>query len=140
MVERDDRLNAVGLVQHSVGAQEADGGAIPQRFARPAAESGGGAEGIRTPDLLIANETRYQLRHSPSCGARIRPAVEQRRTLSVQPTRAKNQPAVRFRSIEVLRWLWLCVSGVGRAKRVCLHLSAPSHLLFGVRGGLRRCC
>ena len=24
-----------------------------------------GAEGIRTPDLLIANETRYQLRHSP---------------------------------------------------------------------------
>ena len=27
--------------------------------------SGGGAAGIRTPDLLIANETRYQLRHSP---------------------------------------------------------------------------
>jgi hypothetical protein len=27
----------------------------------------GGAEGIRTPDLLIANETRYQLRHSPGC-------------------------------------------------------------------------
>ena len=26
----------------------------------------GGAEGIRTPDLLIANETRYQLRHSPN--------------------------------------------------------------------------
>ena len=26
----------------------------------------GGAEGIRTPDLLIANETRYQLRHSPA--------------------------------------------------------------------------
>src|SRR5664279_2284620 len=25
----------------------------------------GGAEGNRTPDLLIANETRYQLRHSP---------------------------------------------------------------------------
>jgi hypothetical protein len=25
----------------------------------------GGARGIRTPDLLIANETRYQLRHSP---------------------------------------------------------------------------
>ena len=24
-----------------------------------------GAEGIRTPGLLIANETRYQLRHSP---------------------------------------------------------------------------
>ena len=27
----------------------------------------GGAEGIRTPGLLIANETRYQLRHSPQC-------------------------------------------------------------------------
>ena len=26
-----------------------------------------GAEGIRTPDLLIANETRSQLRHSPGC-------------------------------------------------------------------------
>src|SRR5699024_4539823 len=24
-----------------------------------------GAEGIRTPDLLVANETRYPLRHSP---------------------------------------------------------------------------
>jgi hypothetical protein len=34
----------------------------------------GGAEGIRTPDLLIANETRYQLRHSPSApyGARTK--------------------------------------------------------------------
>ena len=29
--------------------------------------SPGGARGIRTPDLLIANETRYQLRHSPEC-------------------------------------------------------------------------
>ena len=28
-------------------------------------ESLSGAKGIRTPDLLIANETRYQLRHSP---------------------------------------------------------------------------
>jgi hypothetical protein len=34
----------------------------------PAGQTGffrGGAEGIRTPGLLIANETRYQLRHSP---------------------------------------------------------------------------
>ncbi len=72
MVERDDRLNVVGLVQHRVGVEEADGGAIPQRFARPAAELLGGAEGIRTPGLLIANETRYQLRHSPSCTAHSR--------------------------------------------------------------------
>ena len=29
----------------------------------------GGAEGNRTPDLLDANETRYQLRYSPPrCG------------------------------------------------------------------------
>ena len=32
----------------------------------------GGAEGIRTPDLLIANETRYQLRHSPGCARTAR--------------------------------------------------------------------
>ena len=31
----------------------------------PPLQGGGGAKGIRTPDLLIANETRYQLRHSP---------------------------------------------------------------------------
>ena len=30
-----------------------------------------GAEGIRTPDLLIANETRYQLRHSPSMRTKL---------------------------------------------------------------------
>src|SRR6478736_5424561 len=30
--------------------------------------SASGAAGIRTPGLLIANETRYQLRHSPKCG------------------------------------------------------------------------
>ncbi len=29
----------------------------------------GGAEGSRTPDLLDANETRYQLRHSPGTTA-----------------------------------------------------------------------
>ena len=26
----------------------------------------GGAKGTRTPDLLVANETRYRLRHSPA--------------------------------------------------------------------------
>jgi hypothetical protein len=26
----------------------------------------GGAKGTRTPDLLVANETRYRLRHSPT--------------------------------------------------------------------------
>jgi hypothetical protein len=31
----------------------------------PELDFSGGAKGIRTPDLLDANETRYQLRHSP---------------------------------------------------------------------------
>ena len=35
----------------------------------------GGARGIRTPDLLIANETRYQLRHSPKCGLILAPLL-----------------------------------------------------------------
>ena len=34
----------------------------------------GGAKGIRTPDLLIANETRYQLRHSPEYRKMVAPA------------------------------------------------------------------
>ncbi|VXB23551.1 hypothetical protein CURTO8I2_170026 [Curtobacterium sp. 8I-2] len=34
----------------------------------------GGAKGIRTPDLLIANETRYQLRHSPKCSTTLAPS------------------------------------------------------------------
>ncbi len=37
-----------------------------------ASRASGGAEGIRTPDLLIANETRYQLRHSPRSPANRR--------------------------------------------------------------------
>ena len=43
----------------------------------------GGAEGIRTPGLLVANEARYQLRHSPmpySYG--VAPTVLQRRTVA----------------------------------------------------------
>ena len=42
------------------------------RFAEPEGVKPGqarigksGAKGIRTPDLLVANETRYRLRHSP---------------------------------------------------------------------------
>ena len=34
----------------------------------------GGARGIRTPDLLIANETRYQLRHSPKDSHSLAPS------------------------------------------------------------------
>ena len=35
----------------------------------------GGARGIRTPDLLIANETRYQLRHSPKDSHSLAPRL-----------------------------------------------------------------
>ena len=35
----------------------------------------GGARGIRTPDLLIANETRYQLRHSPKDSHSLAPCL-----------------------------------------------------------------
>ena len=31
----------------------------------------GGAKGIRTPDLLHAMQTRYQLRHSPAAHHRV---------------------------------------------------------------------
>ena len=32
---------------------------------RGSSQPSGGAEGTRTPDPLVANEVRYQLRHSP---------------------------------------------------------------------------
>ena len=40
----------------------------------PAPIACGGAEGTRTPDPLVANEVRYQLRHSPKARSRL-PAV-----------------------------------------------------------------
>ncbi len=46
----------------------------------------GGAEGIRTPDLLIANETRYQLRHSPIAST----TVNRRETLASAGSRAES--------------------------------------------------
>ena len=50
--------------------------ALPEESER--ASDLGGAEGIRTPGLLVANEARYQLRHSPgSCFG-----VSRRRTLT----------------------------------------------------------
>ena len=52
--------------------------------ARPLTSGFGGAEGIRTPDLLIANETRYQLRHSPEA--------------PYEPARAEKIPPGRTRS------------------------------------------
>ena len=53
-----DRLNAV--IQAT-----ADGESSLADEIRPDLPKLCGAKGIRTPDLLDANESRYQLRHSP---------------------------------------------------------------------------
>ena len=56
------------------------------RYERCLDSSHGGAKGTRTPDLLVANETRYQLRHSPADRVadqhRDFTTVRQRRTLA----------------------------------------------------------
>ena len=49
-----------------------------------------GAKGIRTPDLLIANETRYQLRHSPMLEERGR---SYHRDCGVRNRRRRGPPA-----------------------------------------------
>ena len=54
---------------------------------------GGGARGIRTPDLLIANETRYQLRHSPKCGPILAsPPAVLASSVAVSPPTAPEPP------------------------------------------------
>ena len=63
---------------------------------RPWAAKCGGAEGIRTPDLLIANETRYQLRHSPmrpSSARKKLPPAARRTRIGARPRRAAQAPA-----------------------------------------------
>ena len=62
----------------------------------------GGAEGIRTPDLLIANETRYQLRHSPGTEGRLqhRAGTARPRNARARKVRlAQPQAAVRVGSL-----------------------------------------
>jgi hypothetical protein len=58
-------------------------GRTPWREDRPCLL--GGAEGIRTPGLLVANEARYQLRHSPRsslCFPCDRETLTRKRSLS----------------------------------------------------------
>jgi hypothetical protein len=60
----------------------------------------GGAKGIRTPDLLVANETRYQLRHSPA----DRPGRSARRLyhrLEPDPDLSGGPPPLRCRYSDV---------------------------------------
>lgn len=45
--------------------EDSDGDGSLTRTQRPDLLKSGGAREIRTPDLLDANESRYQLRHSP---------------------------------------------------------------------------
>ncbi|SPD88855.1 protein of unknown function [Micropruina glycogenica] len=53
---------------------------------------GGGAKGIRTPDLLIANETRYQLRHSPRLLNEHNDSTKQPRALHLGLARVQSMP------------------------------------------------
>jgi hypothetical protein len=93
----------------------------PRRAASCAAVSTvRGAEGTRTPDLLDANETRYQLRHSPSSDlkATIR-ATEGPRTEQPRKTtrlRALAAPAGKDRVKRCGRWLRVGVA-FGRVLR-----------------------
>ena len=66
---------------------------LPRQFPGGADLRGGGARGIRTPDLLIANETRYQLRHSPECGPILAPPQAVLASLvAVSPPTAPESP------------------------------------------------
>src|SRR5699024_5456825 len=68
-----ERLTGVGVTGATAaadpvrwhGAGGRRGCATSGRRAEKEGREMGGASGIRTRDLLVANETRYQLRHSP---------------------------------------------------------------------------
>ena len=66
---------------------------LPRQFPGGADLRGGGARGIRTPALLIANETRYQLRHSPKCGLILAsPSGVLASSVAVSPPTAPGSP------------------------------------------------
>ena len=66
---------------------------LPRQSSGGADLRGGGARGIRTPDLLIANETRYQLRHSPKCGPILAsPPAVLASSVAVSPPTAPEPP------------------------------------------------
>ena len=70
------------------------------RFRRSEPVLFGGAEGIRTPDLLIANETRYQLRHSP-IAPEMNPARAEKISLRRGSNRIRQEPTARWSSCSV---------------------------------------
>lgn len=70
------------------------------RFRRSEPVLFGGAEGIRTPDLLIANETRYQLRHSPIAFG-DEPDASEKISLGPGSNRISQEPTARWSSCSV---------------------------------------
>src|SRR6202008_401272 len=60
-----DRLDAFGRGDPRYCGRSADGLESLVGAECPDLRKRGGAKGIRTPDLLDATESRYQLRHSP---------------------------------------------------------------------------
>ena len=56
----------------------------------------GGARGIRTPDLLIANETRYQLRHSPKDSNSLAPSQSAMQADRAASPKARGAASQRF--------------------------------------------
>jgi hypothetical protein len=61
----DENLDGVADRLGAAIQATADGQSSLSRGIGPHLLKLGGAKGIRTPDLLDANESRYQLRHSP---------------------------------------------------------------------------
>ena len=66
-VTHENRRATIPLLALGAPSAGAKGAASTQPGATPqAARKAGGAEGSRTPDLLIANETLYQLSYDPN--------------------------------------------------------------------------
>ena len=87
----------------------------------------GGAEGIRTPDLLIANETRYQLRHSPMHRTNQRGSED---TTRARPARIGGQPPTAC-------WEEPSAGGAAVAASATSALSAASRPELDTRGSVR---
>src|SRR6266513_2522206 len=56
---------------HALRAPPVEQVLIPRRFSEFCHAKICGGKGIRTPDLLIANETLYQLSYTPKIGERL---------------------------------------------------------------------
>ena len=104
----DGARNTRGATQHRTNTPRHTKNRHPDRMS-----ACGGARGIRTPDLLIANETRYQLRHSPKDSNSLAPSqsamqADHRRVRhDTEPTHARprREPEGPRRGITTIRLL-----------------------------------